>query len=91
MMLLRRGGMSPDHAAALQAPQTWQPLVRSCSGHGHLLQKLNDAVDAADEAAAVRLPLPAGAATSSVMASMDEDDMTTEAKQCLLALREGKR
>ena len=48
-------------------------------------------MDAADEAAAVRLPLPAGAATSSVMASMDEDDMTTEAKQCLLALREGKR
>lgn len=30
-------------------------------------------------------------ATSSVMASMDEDDMTLEAKQCLQALKEGKR
>lgn len=30
-------------------------------------------------------------ATSSVMASLDEDDMTLEAKQCLSALKEGKR
>ncbi len=30
-------------------------------------------------------------ATSSVMASMDEDEMTLEAKQCLSALKEGKR
>ena len=30
-------------------------------------------------------------ATSSVMASIDEDDMTLEAKQCLQALKEGKR
>ena len=30
-------------------------------------------------------------ATSSIMASMDEDEMTTEAKQCLQALKEGKR
>ena len=30
-------------------------------------------------------------ATSSVMASLDEDDMTLEAKQCLFALKEGKR
>lgn len=30
-------------------------------------------------------------ATSSMMASMDEDDMTLEAKQCLQALKEGKR
>ena len=89
-MLPRLGGMLPHHAAALQAPQTWLPLA-NCSSHGRLPQKLNDAVDAAEEAAAMRLPLPAGAATSSVMASMDEDDMTTEAKQCLLALREGKR
>ena len=82
--------MLPHHAAALQALQTWVPIA-NCSAHVDLPQKLNDAVDAAEEAAAVRPPLPAGAATSSVMASMDEDDMTTEAKQCLLALREGKR
>ena len=30
-------------------------------------------------------------ATSSVMASIDEDEMTLEAKQCLSALKEGKR
>lgn len=30
-------------------------------------------------------------ATSSVMASIDEDEMTLESKQCLHALKEGKR
>ena len=30
-------------------------------------------------------------ATSSIMASMDEDEMTTESKQCLQALKEGKK
>lgn len=30
-------------------------------------------------------------ATSSVMASIDEEEMTLEAKQCLHALKEGKR
>ena len=29
--------------------------------------------------------------TSSIMASMDEDEMSIEAKQCLQALKEGKR
>lgn len=88
-MLPCLGGMLPHHVAAPASPSDC--LLANCSADVHLPQKLNDAVDAAEEAAAVRPPLPAGAATSSVMASMDEDDMTTEAKQCLLALREGKR
>ena len=38
------------------------------------------------------IPSPSSAlSTSSVMGSTDEEDMTQEAKQCVQALREGKR
>ena len=49
------------------------------------LQGEMDALPLVDEA------LSYSPATSSVMASVDEEEMTLEAKQCLQALKEGKR
>ena len=57
--------------------------------HGMLLQTpVQPEVDRVGETIAA---IPAALSTASVMASTDEEDMTQEAKQCVQALREGKR
>ncbi|KAL3132430.1 hypothetical protein ABBQ32_008988 [Trebouxia sp. C0010 RCD-2024] len=69
-------GVNPGGAATLVGPRPEAP---------------EDSQGEMDTMPTVDSAMSYSPATSSVMASMDEDDMTLEAKQCLQALKEGKR
>lgn len=71
-------GTNPGGAATLVVPGPRPESPEDSQGE-------LDAMPTVDEA------MSYSPATSSVMASVDEDEMTLEAKQCLQALKEGKR